>query len=149
MKRAIGILVAAVVLIGSLFFVQADDKKVGINLRPPGDPLKGAWYGDHLDRHWLDEVVYVDNSEQLNALEPKDDQLQFRQWQKKVNCISCHVPKKKKSDWNLFPLHKQGKLSGKKWLKKTDYFSCHETVEGKGMLLWPKLHKFNLPKNKK
>ena len=53
----------------------------------------------------------------------------------------------KKSDWNLFPVHKQGKLSEKKWLKKTDYFSCHKPEKGKGMLLWPKLHKFNLPKN--
>jgi hypothetical protein len=32
--KTLVILVAAVVLIGSLFFVQADDKKVGINLQP-------------------------------------------------------------------------------------------------------------------
>ena len=55
--KTLGTIVAAVALIGSLFFVQADDKKVGINLRPPGDPLKGAWYGEHLDRHWLDEAT--------------------------------------------------------------------------------------------
>ena len=99
-----------------------------------------------MNRHWLDEVVYVGNSKQVNVLEPKDDQLQFRQWQKKVNCISCHGAEKKKDDWNLFPLHDNGKLSEKKWLKKTDCFSCHKPEKGKGMLLWPRLHKFNLPK---
>ena len=147
--KTLGTLTIALLLIGSLFIVQADDKKGGINLKPPGNPVKNLQPSKRLDQHWLDEVVYVDNSEQLNALEPKDDQLHFRQWQKKVNCISCHVPKKKKSDWNLLPLHKQGKLSENKWLKKTDCFSCHKPEKGKGILLWPKLHKFNLPKNKK
>ncbi len=144
--HTMGAVAAALLLIGSLFVVQADDKQRGINLKLPGKPIKDTGHGERLDRHWLDEVVYVGNSKQVNVLEPKDDQLQFRQWQKKVNCISCHDAKKKKDDWNLFPLHDNGKLSEKKWLKKTDCFSCHKPEKGKGMLLWPRLHKFNLPK---
>ena len=78
----------------------------------------------------------------------KDNQRQFHQWQKTVNCLSCHGTEKKKTDWKLFPLHKsiQENLSEKKWLKKTNYFSCHEPEVGKGLLLWPSLHKFNVPK---
>jgi hypothetical protein len=144
--RTMGAVAAALLLIGSLFVVQADGKQRGINLKPHGKPIKDTGNGGRLDRYWLDEVEYVGNSKQANVLEPKDDQLQFRQWQKKVNCISCHGAEKKKDDWNLFPLHDNGKLSEKKWLKKTDCFSCHKPEKGKGMLLWPRLHKFNLPK---
>ena len=88
--HTMGAVAAALLLIGSLFVVQADGKQRGINLKLPGKPTKDTGNGERLDRHWLDEVVYVGNSKQVNVLEPKDDQLQFRQWQKKVNCIS-HV----------------------------------------------------------
>jgi len=67
----------------------------------------------------------------------EDDQLQFHQWQKKVNCLSCLGTEKKKTYWKLFPLHKttQDNLSEKKWFKKTNFFSCHKPEASKGMLL--------------
>ena len=38
--KTLGTLTIALLLIGSLFIVQADDKKGGINLKPPGNPVK-------------------------------------------------------------------------------------------------------------
>ena len=116
----------SILLVGSLFLVQAQEGKDKV----------------HTSHLTFNKPLREGNPEQLNVRGLKDNQLQFRQWQRKVKCISCHGPEKKKADWKLFSIHKQGKLSEKKWLRKTDCFSCHETVEGKGMLLWPRLHGF-------
>jgi mono/diheme cytochrome c family protein len=130
--NALGTIVAAFLLLGGLFLVQAQvDILAKQNERNPVPSPEV----DHL----------LGKKEARGA---KDDQLQFHQWQKKVNCLSCHGTEKKKTDWKLFPLHEtiKGNLSEKKWLKKTNCFSCHKPEAGKGMLLWPSLHKFNLPK---
>lgn len=76
------------------------------------------------------------------------DQRHFRQWQKQVDCLSCHRAENKKADWTLCPLHNRGKLSEYKWFKKANCYSCHEPEKGKKMLLWPSPHQFNLPKKK-
>jgi beta-lactamase regulating signal transducer with metallopeptidase domain len=130
--NTLGTIIAAFLFLGGLFLVQAQaDILAKKNERNP-TPSPEV---DHL----------LGKKEDRRA---KDEQLQFHQWQKQVNCLSCHGTEKKKADWKLFPLHKQGKLSEKKWLKKTDCFSCHPAQKGKGLLLWPSLHKFNLPKKK-
>ena len=62
-------------LIGNLSILQPDGQKgVGvIHFQSFGTPLKGTGPGEHPDRHGLDEVAYVDNSEPLNISEPKND----------------------------------------------------------------------------
>ena len=117
---------ASILLVGSLFLVQAQEGKDKV----------------HTSHLTFNKPLREGNPEQLNVRGLKDNQLQFRQWLGKVDCFSCHKREKKKESWKLIPLHENGKRLKQKWLRKTDCFSCHETVEGKGMLLWPRLHGF-------
>lgn len=71
----LGSLALTSLLIGNLSILQPDGQKgVGvIHFQSFGTPLKGTGPGEHPDRHGLDEVAYVDNSEPLNISEPKND----------------------------------------------------------------------------
>lgn len=73
----LGSLALSWLLIGSSSIVQADSKKSGIHFPSLGTPVRDARPGEHLDRHRLDEVVYVDNPEPLNVPELKNDPLEL------------------------------------------------------------------------